>query len=372
METKQPTTEYELISRINELGLQLGPVDLHLTDREVLAGRNLADGIIKAVWGKRSQDFVFEMKVRNTPKIIETACAIATQASKQTGLPPLIIVPFLAIDSIDRLVAANVSGVDLAGNGVLLAKDFSVWRSGSRNPFSSDEKIHNIYSGTSSIVARCFLLRPEFASLTELRDFALSRMPQHHDDTNEAHILAKGTISKVVSILEHQLLIQRSQGRVRISDARRLMQKLQDNYRPSYKVRVEGKTSLSSSQIWQTIADRLDVPSARQVFRCSTTGSGSAAFYNLLSGGSKLSLYVSDVTATSNLLHVEPTRVFPNVELVEEQRLSHYFDSRHSGQAIMASPVQVWLELVNGGPRERDAANSIEQLLLNSQGEILE
>jgi hypothetical protein len=55
---------------------------------------------------------------------------------------------------------------------------------------------------------------------------------------------------------------------------------------------------------------------------------------------------------------------FPNLELIETEDETVYFDARHDGNSWWASPVQVYLELMTGDKRDRETAEQVKSLLL--------
>src|SRR4029078_6306480 len=119
----------------------------------------------------------------------------------------MVILPYLSDDRLRELDAARVSGLDLCGNGVIIIpKDLLVYRTGAPNRFTTSAPIKNIYRGTSSLVARTFLLRPQYPSLSEL----------------QAEIERRGgrvslpTVSKVVSGLEDDLIVGRNDSALRL------------------------------------------------------------------------------------------------------------------------------------------------------------
>ncbi len=69
----------------------------------------------------------------------------------------------------------RVSGVDLSGNGVLVAPGLSVFRSGSPNKFPASRSLKRVYAGSSSLVARVFLLKPEYNAVSKIRDEVQAR-----------------------------------------------------------------------------------------------------------------------------------------------------------------------------------------------------
>ena len=89
------------------------------------------------------------------------------------------------------------------------------------------------------------------------------------------------------------------------------------------------------------------------------TGSASASHYGLISRLDRLQLYVESLSQASELLMLKPTRLFPNVELLEEKSPVAYFDARNDRWERWASPTQTWLELSVGEPREQIAAQQL-------------
>lgn len=341
-------------------GIDLPPVSLRLIPPMPEGVR--ADAVLEAVWGERTERFVVAYKALGSPKAIESAAAQARLWGDKTGLKPLVVVPYLSEDALRRLEADGVSGMDLCGNGVLLAADFAVWRTGAPNRYTSGQPIRNVYRGTSSLFARAFLLKPEFDSLVSLQRFTRERLGA----TGTTAVLAKGTASKVVQALDEDLVVRREEGgAIRLVDAKRLLNRLRENYRKPDGGRIVGATALDTTEIWQRLSQ------GESQRRAVVTGAGSAQRYGMLSGSDPLRLYVCDLDAAAQLLEIRPTRVFPNLELIESREESVRFDTRERDDGRWASPIQTWLELATGGPRERDAAQTLYQMILDTQTEGL-
>ena len=294
--------------------------------------------------------------------------------AEQTGLPPLIVVPYLNDEALSTLEKQKVSCLDRSGNGLIFAPDFAVQRSGMPRKSPIIQPKLKIYSGNSSRFTRCFLLRPEYSSLSDLRHFALSRLSNVEQISSlaERSIMTLGTASKVVKELEEELLIKRDGKRLYVTDADRLMKNLLANHVSRRTTTILGKTSLSTDEVWQ----RLDQATssefvAHAALKYTATGLASAARYRALSGPDRLTIYVNDLNLVAALIDVSPTRVFPNIELVDNQSDLAYFDARQDGNKIWTSPIQTWLELASGGPREQEAAADLAVLLAQSRGEDL-
>ena len=363
--SERPRQEGRFGADLRLNSLSLAPVEirvLQVLGRPVRGPR--PDGIIEAAWRGWTQQYAFHYQPRNTPYSIKTAIDRSWGYSTQMGLPPLIVVPYLSRDTLLKLEEQKVSGIDLSGNGVVLSPNFAVMRSGEPNRHPIPQRKLNVYRGNSSLFTRCFLLRPEFLSLSELRSYALSRFLQSEATRPDRDkvILAMSTASKVVQELEEEMVVKRDGRKLVVIDTERLMDNLRTNYTSRGGATLTGKTALSVEQVWQRLG-------MEATLRYAATGLGSAARYRVLSGPDRLSLHVSNLAAAADLIEMRPTRVFPNMELVEDSYDLAYFDARREGKEVWASPVQTWLELAAGGPRERDAAQTLGTILAQSRGE---
>jgi hypothetical protein len=56
---------------------------------------------------------------------------------------------------------------------------------------------------------------------------------------------------------------------------------------------------------------------------------------------------------------------FANVELIETDDPTAYFDARRRGELPFASPIQTYLELASGEKREQETAEQVRGLILD-------
>ncbi len=359
---QKPWPEIELLERLKRKEFNFPPVDMQLIENPIKDALSRLDGVLDITWQRKQCRFLFEYKMRSTPKSLETAMAQVQRYAKEFNLSPMVIVPYLPEKSLRLLESEGISGIDLSGNGIILAPNFSIQRSGQPNRFKEVTIIRNVFWGNSSLLARCFLLQSVYSSLNQLREFALERFREARD--NRESILTKGTVSKVTQALEEENIITRMKEGIRLTDSKTLLERLKTNYRkPSGALRVEGKMPFSNEEAWE----RLSIGP----FRAVVTGDGSAAHYRILSGQDKLTLYVDDLERARQCLEVTPGPLFPNVELLEEKNDLFYFDARQRGNTLWASPIQTWIELSLSGPREREAAEQLEAILRRGEGTTL-
>jgi len=107
--------------------------------------------------------------------------------------------------------------------------------------------------------------------------------------------------------------------------------------------------------------------------RVVLTGASSIESYAVMAREPMQSFYCTDINKAVASLggDVRETDRFANVTLLETQDDFVYFDRR---PGMVASPIQCYLELVNGEPREQETADQVRgvirwQLAQVAQGE---
>ncbi len=369
-ESRKPPPERDILERLMSEGLHLPELRLDLKAREIRSPSRTAsaDAELHIEWGSNKDIFIIECKSQNTPKVLEVAIAQAVRFGYEFKMRPMVVVPYLNEGSLDFLESHGVSGMDLCGNGLILGERFVIRRDGKPNRFTSSAPIKNVFKGTSSLFARCFLLKDRFVSHSELREFAISRAGNRTQgglrQVEESSRFAKGTASKVVHALAEELIVVREGDGLRLVDPRRLIENLRQNYASPGIHHIAVKTSLGEQGSLERLWDAHEEGTLRSVM----TGLSSASYYGLLSTTEKPAFYVNDLTAALKLLEARPASAFSTLQLLETKSGVPFFDARQQGQMLIASPIQAWLEMSKAGPRERDAARELESDLANGRG----
>jgi hypothetical protein len=312
-------------------------------------GEKSADLVLALEWQNQRRRFVVEFKGQSAPSYLAGAIEQArAYAAAKPDLLPLVIVPYLSPRSLDRLIAAGVSGLDLCGNGVInIPGEWFVFRTGEKNRFPSSLPIKNIYRGASSVVARVFLLRPNFQSVNEVRNEILKRKGD----------VSLSTVSKVLKGLEEDLIISRND-EIRVLQPERLLEQLQNSYRrPRTRPRLQGKIN-DQGEFLRRAARVADVNKTSIARRSPTP-------YVVLPSSNEIdSFYVSSLAPFLKEFEFEESSRFPNVEFLETDDPTVYFDRREIFSPPIISPVEAYLELSNGGKREQEAAEPLRTNLL--------
>lgn len=353
------TAETDILDALAQQRFSLPPLTLRVLERDRILERGnrkgLIDAVIEAQWDSRSWTFAAEAKRLSTPKILQDALAYIRPAAAQSGMNPMIVVPYLSRSNIEMLEEAKVSGIDMCGNGfVVVPGELLISRAGNPNRFPQSAPIRNVYRGDSSMVARAFLARPDFRSVGDI-EVAVRELGGD---------VTLSTVSKVLKVLEGDLIVSREKGSIRLIQPEKLLEALSSSYRePTIKDRYVGKVALGEAELQQALAQ-----AARQIgSKFVLTGAASATKYAVMGREPVVAAYCS--VAPADLIAALPVRAeqtdrFPNLTLARTSDAPIYFDAIDEAGVPFASPVQTYLELSSGDKRQRETAEQVRDSLL--------
>ena len=352
-------TQKEMIEQLRSGKVSLPPLSFRLLKDEPETPKGLGfDVLVEASWRGSTAKFAVECKSLSTPKAFKGGLNLLKTWSLPKGCWPILFLPFLSEQQLQELEQEQISGIDLCGNGVVVVPGkFAIFRSGEKNRFSSSAPIKNIYRKNSSMVARVFLSCPGYKTVQEICT-EINRRNVLVERWNKSP-MSLSTVSKSLKTLEEDLIIDRK-GIIRLLQPDKLLEKLSQNYAPPnikerirLKVQAEGETL---RQLLRRQSQELDLPIV-------AAGTSSVGQYAVMQRGDLLSVYCPRLEMLMERLSGSQTDRFPNIELIETDDETVYFDAREN-EELWASPVQVYLELMAGDKRDMEAAEQVRSLIL--------
>lgn len=311
--------------------------------------------MIQLEWGRKPFYFVVESKTRfDSLQIVEVAIEQVLQYAKRTGNYPMIYLPYLSKKAVGMLEEAEVSGFDLCGNlFVIIPGKVYIERTGKPNLFPSSTPIKNIYKKNSSLVPRLFLLQPSFESITAIVDELKRRNGN----------LTQATVSKVCRQLEEDIILEKSnsqkQKKTYLIQPETLLENLSQQYvRPTVTRQLTAKSRIPPKDL----SERLIQWSRTTGENIVMTGTASCTVYTIMAREETTGFYCSHAGRLLSDMNdvLEETKRFADIELIETNDQYVYFDQRDN---LYASPIQSYLELMQGDKRDRQAAEMIAQNL---------
>jgi len=354
-------TEKEILNQLMN-DLLFPPLKLRIIQSEADISRQYqVDAIVQVSWNKLKANFIVEIKPLSTPMVMQNAVNQLKSMPYSKNYLPMIVMPYLDESQLQQLERMKISGIDLCGNGVVIApKKFSVYRSGRKNRFPSSAPIKNIYKKNSSMVGRVFLSKPEYETVQKIRD-----------DVNQLNLMVNqfgnkpmslSTVSKALKTLENDLIIERK-NTIRLLQPEKLLEKLKDNYvskTTGNKLRL--KVNIDKKAIPQIIGGL----SKENRIPIVATGLSSVPQYAVMQRSDILSVYCPQIGKLEGKIPGSQSDRFPNLEIIETQDETVFFDARKQQRFCWASPVQVYLELMAGDKRDQETAEQVALYILNN------
>lgn len=351
-------TEKEILDYIRAGKLTLPPLSFNLLTDSIKLNGMQPDFVFEADWKGQQYKFVAEVKRYSSDKTILDAANQALYYAKELDANPLIVVPWLSKEQLLLLESRGVSGVDLCGNGVIAVPGrILVFRTGQPNRYPTSRLIRRVYSGTASLVARVFVLRPQYGSVSEVLE----------EITTRGGNITLPTVSKALKQLEEDLVIERSKGNIALLQPEKLLDRLKMNYeQPKPEGFLRCKLSPSAKD---TISSVLRRAAAKAKNRLVLTGDSSANFYTTMAKEPLESFYCTEFTNLSLEkfgVTMDIFSKFPNVELRKTNEELVFFDLREQDGYNVASPIQTYLELAVSDKRGQETAEQIRKKLLDA------
>lgn len=342
--------------------LQIACIDI----KPMLNGKRPLDALIEIRLGDQTYRFAVEMKANSTPMALRNAISEVKNTTLPTGTWPMIMVPYLSTAQLEELTLEGVSGIDLCGNGVVIAPGgLFVFRSGQPNLYPRSTPIKNIYRKNSSMVPRVFLAQSQFERVTEV--LAAINTRNVLGEALKRPLMVMGTVSKAIKALEEDLIVSREQGSLKLIQPDKLLDKLLENYQP---------ISADETIRRRVIATVADLPgilaglSKELSLPIVATGLGSATRYAVMQRGEMLAVYCPQPDALVSRLTVGESDRFPNLEIIPSMDEAVYFDSRvdEATGFRWASPIQAYLEMMRGDKRDQETAAQVRTELIRGTG----
>ncbi len=345
-------TEKQIKDSLGKIDFE--PLKIRLEDRKTPATDDATRLVIG--WKDGSEYFLPEILGEASPKQVDLSLfrigekTAGNDKKKSVGksLFPIIIAPYLSEQTLNRLAEAEISGIDLSGNGiVVIPGKLFVYRAGAKNKFLSNAPIKNVFRGTSSLVARVFFNKPEYKNVSEILN----------EITIRGGKTTFPTVSKVLKALEEELLIAKGE-KVRLLDAKKLLDLLIKNYR---RQQVRRTLSVKCTDLSSALEKMSENAKKKNV---SFASDYPGRYTVMPSNTFPLKIYTESIDELLKGVDFAETSRFPDITLLETDEPTVYFDRRKDQESYFLSPLETFLQLSTEGKREQEAASLMIKKLL--------
>ncbi|HUT46813.1 MAG TPA: hypothetical protein VMX36_11045 [Sedimentisphaerales bacterium] len=310
---------------------------------------------------------VVEIKTVATPKnILMGARQLAAYLvnDKEPDRVPLLVAPYIGTKQAKILEEKGISWLDLSGNmSIRVSNRVYIERSGKPNRFPDTAPIKKIFQGTSSLVSRALLLKPEgFKSVNEVYKFINSRNAN----------ITLSTVSKVLKSLDEELLIAKKDSFITVTNQEKLLKCLTESYISGVKRREKRIYTFS-------IPQQRYVSMRRNVIKSNYLACGFyAAGLKGLAATDEITIFTKNMAeARKEFDFLEPDAEFWNVKFIETDNDEMWFNSVDIDLTIasvisvsvpLVDEIELYLEMMAASPRGPKIAEQLKRRILRKGG----
>jgi len=354
-------TEEQVIQSLKSMGEQYAPLVINRLEEQVSMPEGCqVDAIIEfSIQNGPSFKAVTEIKTVATPQNILMGARLLAACianDKEPERIPLLVAPYIGTKQSKILAEKGISWIDLSGNmSIRVSNRVYIERTGKPNRFPDTAPIKKIFQGTSSLVSRALLLKPEgFSSLKKMADFINQR---------NANIIMLSTVSKVLKKLEEELLINRSKSLITAANPEKLLERLAEGYKNS--------TERKRRNTYRFAIENIQQLSAGAVGVCKDYLAGGfyAAQIKGLAVTDQKTIFVKDIEqfraeAEKKLVSVTPDAEFGNVIITETNDPGVWFNPDWRIIDSVVDDIELYLEMIADTPRGPKIAEQLKRRIL--------
>lgn len=198
------------------------------------------------------------------------------------------------------------------------------------------------YWGKSALVGRVLLSRPRFETITEVQLEIKRRRGS----------LSLGQVSKVLSALDKDLVVRKGTDGVKLIQPERLLDSLTESYNPPDTIQEASLKARPGSAILEQL-----LKEAKRA-RASIAGFEPGRHAIGPQPGQRLLVYVEPrgFRGVLDASGAEPSGRFPNLMIRAVKEPWTFFDPQEDGGFMWCSPLETYLQLMQGGKRAQDIA----------------
>jgi Fe2+ or Zn2+ uptake regulation protein len=362
-------TEEQIIESLKKTDRKYAPLIINgLQEQISLQDRYKADAIMEcSIQDGPSFKAVVEIKTVATPQNVLTGAQLLkayVAKRKQADWIPLLVAPYIGSRQAEILADNGISWLDLSGNmSIRVSNQIYIERTGKPNRFPDTSPIKKIFQGTSSLVSRALLLRPEgFKSVNEVYRFINSRNAN----------ITLSTVSKVLKSLDEEILIDRKGPSISVAKQEKLLKCLTESYINSVKRREKRIYTFSVPQ--QQCAFMKRNVNKSNYLACGFY----AAALRGLATTEEITIFTRDMTlAREEFDFLQPDAEFWNIKFIETNNDEMWFNSVDTDLKIasvvsvslpVADEIELYLEMMAASPRGPKIAEQLKKRILQKDG----
>jgi hypothetical protein len=294
---------------------------------------------------------VAEVKADGQPRAAREAVNQLWRSwGNRRAVVPVFIAPYISPETAEICKQDSTNYMDLAGNCRLVFGDIFVERQGMPNPFSEKRTLRSLYSPKSSRILRVLLANPGTA--WKVQDLA-----------NAANV-SLGLVATVKERLEDQEWLQKTERGLKLRDPEKLLSEWAQNYSFRKNTVREYFSLTAVTDLEGNIAKEC----VDNNLQYAMTGFSASARLAPAVRSPRMMAYVENISEKLTLsLGLKEVTSGANVTLLQPYDTGVFYGSKEIDGIIVATPVQVYLDLRGLRGRGEEAAVKLLNEVIRQQ-----
>jgi hypothetical protein len=318
------------------------------TPVELSEGESRPDLAARITLPDGEQRILFECKSVGQPRVARNAVnQILRYLERYPDYYGVFVAPYISPRSAEICSNEGIGYLDFAGNCRLSFGKIYIERTGTANPLAEKRDLRSLYSPKASRILRVLLHDPK-------RIWKVERLAEEAD-------VSLGLVSKVKALLRDREWIGEQRGGFALIEPKSLLEEWCHNY--SFRKNAV-RDFYSRKNIPEIESQIASVLSERSVKYALTGFSGAARLAPAVLYH-RVMAYVDDVQEdVTYLLDLKPVSSGANVSLFTPYDQGVFYGACEIDGILMASPVQIYLDLIGYRGRGEEAAKELfEQVI---------
>jgi hypothetical protein len=291
-----------------------------------------------------------EYKNSGQPRIArQTVYQIKDWLSIRQGDYGVFIAPYISTDAAVICKNAGIGYIDLAGNCLLSFDTIYIHREGKPNPSTQRREYRSLYSTKAERILRVLLSQPKKTWTTE--------------SLAEAAQVSYGQVSNVKKLLANREWLAPNNIGIQLSKPDKLLDEWSEQYRFNRNKYME---FFALTEVVDT-EDQLVRACRKKGIRYAFTAFSGASRIAPAVRYQRVNAYIDgNIEILIKSLDWKPVPSGANVNLLVPYDEGVFYDKREISGAFIATPVQIYLDLLNYRGRGQEAADAVKKAIVQS------
>ncbi len=318
-------------------------LEIESLDRAVKIGDAWMDIVATVRIAKQRQRLAIEVKSNGQPRVARTAAyRLARVLESAPGLYVMFAAPYISPRTAEICIQEKIGYLDLAGNCRLAFGQVYIEQQGNPNPFAQKRDLRSLYSPKAARVLRVLLTDPK-------KPWRVQALAAEAD-------VSLGQVANVKSLLDDREWLGSAEAGLLLKDPGSLLTEWSENSNYRKNIPRNYYTLKSIAEIEADLAVACD----GEGIKYALTGFSGAARYAPSVRYQRAMAYVScDVERIAKNLFLKEVTSGANVTLLTPYDTGVLYAARSIEGIYVASPVQVYVDLLGMKGRGEEAANAI-------------